>query len=301
MKRLRQSLVALLVGFALLVNLLVVSSPAEDSIGATILYLSIAIGLVAVSLLVRPRRSVLALTIGTAIFAFGTLRILTSPGIGGHSPNVLAITAAEIVLLVLIVLASHRIAKAMREATNVIAHLTAVGSNEATIIDPMTDPRVKREMTRSRRYQRPLSVVLLEPAQQSVQGAWPELLDEARDEFTKRYLTSKMYSHIGRHLRFVDLMFEDVERGGFLLLCPEARSEEIERQVLRIRRTTFSATGVELNAGWASFPEGAVTLEELINVAKAHLRTASAADEVAEDHVQPDSAAQTSYITQKAG
>lgn len=272
MRRLRQSLLALLVGFVLFVNVVVATQAVGTTSGLPVIYLSIAAGLVTVTLLLRPRLRTLVFALAAAVFGYGSVRIGTAPaGVDGGFALV-AVTAVEIAVLVLLILSAYRVAKSMREVTHVIAHLTAGGGDVAAMADPATDERVRREMTRSRRYQRPLSVVLLEPAERSLRDAWPQLVEEAREAFVRRYVTSKTYGLIGRHLRFVDLMFEDVDRGRFVLLCPEARADEIARQVERIRSTTYAATGVHLDAGWASFPEQAITFEELVRTADAHLR-----------------------------
>lgn len=271
MKRLRQSLLALLVGFALFVNVVVATPNAGAGTGMPAIYLSIAAGLVAVTLLLRPRRRTSAL-VGVGVMGYVAVRIGTTTFLADSAAATYAIAAVEVALLLLLVLSAHRVAKAMREVTHMLAHLAAGGGDPEAVTDPVNDVRVRREMTRSRRYHRPLSVVLLEPAERSLQDAWPQLVEQARDAFVRRYVTSKTYAHIGRHLRMVDLMFEDVGRGRFVLLCPEARSDEIARQVERIRSATMAATGVRLDAGWASFPDDAVTFEELLRVADAHLR-----------------------------
>lgn len=278
MKRLHQSLLALLVGFTLFVNVVVATQGVGAPDGLPVIYLSIAMGLVAVTLLLRPRRRTLVLTIAAALLGYGAVRVGTTVSTGPSTLRIAAMTVMELALLVVLILASHRVAKSLREVTHLIAHLAAGGGDAAAAADPASDPRVRREMTRSRRYHRPLSVVLLEPSNGSLRDVWPQLLEEARDAFTRRYVTSTVFGHIARRLRFVDVMFEDVERGRFVLLCPEARSEEVEKQVERIRRTTLDATGVRLNAGWASFPETAVTFEELVRAADSHLRSGSGVD-----------------------
>lgn len=107
------------------------------------------------------------------------------------------------------------------------------------------------EFARARRYERPISVVAIDPA---------DLPDQS-----------------DVRLRFCDLLCTDPRTGSALIVLPESNATSLAGTVQRIR----GALAPDVRLGAASFPDDALTLEETVSLATARLQGTAAPSEVA--------------------
>ena len=126
------------------------------------------------------------------------------------------------------------------------------------------------EIARSRRHGRPMSVTVLAPDQASVEFAVDNAAEEVQRAVRTRYIHSKVAQVIADQLRRSDLLFEDPGTGHFIVLSPETRSEGTALLVDRINKAVRS-TSVRLTSGHATFPDHALTFEQLVEFAQEHM------------------------------
>ena len=129
--------------------------------------------------------------------------------------------------------------------------------------------RIKTEMTRSRRYSRPLSVLVVR-------------LDEAQKaEFRRRHLRleqdlfrrlalAKVGQIINGRARQTDLIMRD-EAGQFVILCPETGTDDCATLAERIRRGVEVELGDKVEWGIASFPQETLEFGDLLEKAAQRL------------------------------
>jgi len=125
--------------------------------------------------------------------------------------------------------------------------------------------RIKIELTRSRRYQRPLSLLVIE-------------VEQVSPSTTKSIQTDLMgyfsFAHVGQIIddliRQTDLFLKD-RHGRHVILCSETNFSNVELLAKRISRTVEDKTGRHASWGIASFPEEALTFDDLLQKASDRL------------------------------
>lgn len=128
---------------------------------------------------------------------------------------------------------------------------------------------VNSEITRSRRYHHPLSILTVQLEKKKSWGNWKnsELL---ANEMMERFAVAKVSQILSDNARSTDMVLRDRE-GRFVLLCPETNQTSAnilaERIALAVKRQLDA--GVE--CGSSSFPDEALTFDDLLNTANERL------------------------------
>jgi GGDEF domain-containing protein len=130
---------------------------------------------------------------------------------------------------------------------------------------------VQDQMYLSRRYDRPLSVVVLECDPRSVQIMLNRSVQDVQRAMMTRYVASSMIRVLDNALRRTDLMMQHREAGRFVIICPETDAGSLNALIHRIRTSAAERLGVTVSVGIASFPDGALTFDELLNKAESQL------------------------------
>jgi GGDEF domain-containing protein len=120
-------------------------------------------------------------------------------------------------------------------------------------------PLFERELRRARRYERPLSVLVL-----------------AFETVEPIHIAQLRVLHLGALLRDTlresDLVAYAAESQEFVAVLPETDSVAAEQSAKRIHRLLVSRMATGLRAAVAVFPHGGLTLDDLVARARSSLR-----------------------------
>ena len=273
MSRLKLSLVNLVLALAIFFNIERLDFGQQNFIDIqTFVYL---FGTVAViSLLLLPplaRTSVsLSLALWLAAFLLCKFFIFNSRPVFGSIYTYLTITEAG--LIAALVVLAHRAGSGLQDFLEAVKSITLDKiSQQIPPVDAAGD-LVRAEMTRSRHYHRPLSVIVAAPEAAGVQVVVPTLIQEAERAFVHRYATARVAALIRKELRLMDTVLEDRKNGRFIILCPEINGQHSTILIERIRTAVSQQLGVEVHCATASFPDTALTFEELVSRAESQLQ-----------------------------
>ena len=126
--------------------------------------------------------------------------------------------------------------------------------------------QIKTEFGRSRRYHRPLSLLVVQSSPKDEEMV-REMLKSVQHDVLSRLSNARVGQAIGDVIRQTDILVRD-HVGRFVVLCPET---DLENAVFLARRTCKSIedrTGLQVNCGVASFPDEALTFEDLLYLAR---------------------------------
>lgn len=128
---------------------------------------------------------------------------------------------------------------------------------------------IDAEITRSRRYHHPLSILAFRLAKQTNTGSrngYTPLENDMRE----RFAVAKISQIISDLARNTDLILRDKD-GQFVLLCPETDKNNIS--ILAERIVTVVDESLNANIGWgsAAFPDEALTFEDLLQTARGRI------------------------------
>jgi GGDEF domain-containing protein len=180
-----------------------------------------------------------------------------------------AVIILEFLLLEVGVWFAHQLAIQISNAESVMDALAlSAFPNRAHEIDSENE-RIKIEITRSRRYHRPLSLVVIESESEDEKNS-REMLKSIQHDLLNRFNSARIGQIIDDRIRQTDLVLRD-HRGRFIILCPET---DLANAILlggRISRAIKERTDHHVLFGAAGFPEEALTFEDLLLKARERL------------------------------
>ncbi len=128
---------------------------------------------------------------------------------------------------------------------------------------------ISAEITRSRRYHHPLSVLTVRLEKNKAWGDWKEMKLLA-NEMLERFAIAKVSQILSDHARNTDMVLRDRD-GQFVLLCPETNLTSTSILAKRIADAVKQDLDAEIAYGTASFPDEALTFDDLISTANGRL------------------------------
>lgn len=181
----------------------------------------------------------------------------------------LAVIALEFMMLEVGVWFAHQLASQISHAESIMDALAlSAFPNRARDIDSESQ-RIKIELTRSRRYHRPLSVVMIE-SESDDEKITREAFKNIQHDLMSRFTSARVGQIIDDRVRQTDLVLRDY-KGRFIVLCPETEFSNGSLLAKRIAQAIKERTSLRVLWGVAAFPEEALTFEDLLQKARERL------------------------------
>ena len=194
---------------------------------------------------------------------FALLRIIDRSGTGSVNVEVVVL---EIVFLEIGVWLSYQLAVAI-ESSESLMDILAQGTFPHRAIElEAASEKIKNEFARSRRFHRPLALIIVHAFPKDEEVVREMLKSLQRDVLT-RLSNSRIGQAVGEAIRQTDLLIRD-NVGRYVVLCPETNMENVIFLAERISKIVEERTGLQVNCGVASFPDGALTFEDLLYLAR---------------------------------
>jgi len=182
-----------------------------------------------------------------------------------------SVIVLEFILLELGVWLSHQLAVQISQAESIMdaLALSAFPNRVHDIEDE--DKRIKIELTRSRRYRRPLSLIVIETEEENERVS-KETLKTIQQDLIHRFSSARVGQIIDDHVRQTDLVLRD-HQGRFVIVCPETYLDGVTLLATRIEQTVRVRTSLNIRWGAAAFPDEALTFDDLLQKAKTRMVT----------------------------
>lgn len=218
-----------------------------------------------------PRRLKPPVLVAIAVASFVLVRFAVTSGSTEFMRAHLEPTLAQAALLAALALLALRTRSALDRVDGLVALAAAL--ERSSLSDPDDWHRqLARELTRSRRYERPLGVVLFEVRPGAAGAApSPDPASAMHAVLSQRFLLHRVAHLIATRLREADAICELRDGSRLALLCTEAGPDDIDAVVTRVREAVADTVGAELDHGAACFPTQALTSEALLQQAGAAL------------------------------
>jgi hypothetical protein len=191
-------------------------------------------------------------------------------------PSEFAVIILEFVLLEAGVWFAHQLAMQIGHAESIMDALAlSAFPNRAHNIEEESQ-RIKIELTRSRRYHRPLGLVVIESESED-QKTTREMLKSIQQDLLNRFTSARVGQIINDRIRQTDLVLRD-HRGRFVVLCPETDLDSTILLANRIAQAVKERTNLNVLWGVAAFPEEALTFDDLLQKASERLHQTEASN-----------------------
>jgi len=200
--------------------------------------------------------------------------------LGGRlSGDQFTILALELVFLATGMMLAREMTISFREMEQTIDKLIFATFSGRALLFEEAAKVIQTELARSRRYNRPLSLVIIEPDPVAVgaefQSATPAPRSPAGKEIQKqlarRYVMAQIAEILDKEARNTDTIVKQDKPDRFIILCPETQTSNTNTLIRRVVEKTRAQIGLQVGFGVAAFPEEAMTFEELLQKAEAKM------------------------------
>lgn len=178
------------------------------------------------------------------------------------------LTITELAFLTVTVFLAYDLAQRIREYETVIEQVTLPKTGRKIYGWTEASEDIKSEFVRSRRHNRSLSLMVVEPAGSTLQPDLQRPLRDLQKMMVNRYLSASLAQLISKEARRTDMIVEQEDHNSFILLCPETTQNGASIFAERIQAIAKEKLGVPVSFGIASFPEDAITFDDLLQKAK---------------------------------
>lgn len=212
-----------------------------------------------------------SLSIYTSLIFWGLISIVSSllifPPQGNESGSLWLISCLFIEVGVWV---THHLDQSLDSVETLMEGLANRTYPNRTINIKEAEERIDIEFSRSRRHNRPLTLLMVQP--ERIADDEQQVTLEMRKDLLQNFLFARIGQIIAESARQTDLIIHDGEKRIFYILCAETEGEKSHILGERIRQNIM--TQIKSKTAWsaASFPKDAVTMDELIRTAKGRLQ-----------------------------
>jgi hypothetical protein len=181
------------------------------------------------------------------------------------------LSITEVVLLLVTVWLAHAVASALDDFEGAVEKVTFTDNNKRIRrLDEATD-EIQHEIFRSRHYHHPLSVVIVKPEPGFIQTELHRAVQEVQQAMLKTYVINSMAQTFSKYVRRTDLILEQRDQERFMILCPDTNAADLTLLVEYLQVVAQDQFGASVVCGTATFPDEAITFEELMRQAESRL------------------------------
>jgi hypothetical protein len=116
-----------------------------------------------------------------------------------------------------------------------------------------------------------MSIIVLEQDPKEIQANISKLTKDAQRAIVEQYFSVVVAKELVAQLRETDLVLENDKNGRLVILSPDTGTSESETLIGRLNSLTQS-TAFSINFGAATFPDHALTFEQLLEHAESNLK-----------------------------
>ena len=268
MKRYIFFLLLLIVSLTLLFNVERLDINGENNLNLqTFIYLLIPIAVICILILPIFSENRVSWTIGAWIAIYIVLKIAINGSIEFLTGIQFYLTMTEILFVIGISTISQKLAKEFQQFNRAVDRLTILMAGQQINDIESAKNEIHREMTRSRQYQRPMSVIVMESSLHATDIDNVELFEEIQKKTANVYLRAKMADSLKKELRLMDIVLFDNEKNQLVIVCPEVNKDGTKPVISRLS-TQLNTIGIEAQFSSATFPEEGLTFAGLIDTAR---------------------------------
>lgn len=187
------------------------------------------------------------------------------------SENNISIYIVEILLLSLLVLMASKLCVTLKEIQQKIYDIL-IGYEECKVESLVkAQKKINNEFNRSRRNQRPLNIIVVEPDPLSYETAHVHFVAEMNENLKSYYFKNKIGTLLSSLVRHCDIVVEQSGRNRFIIVCPEINQKLSHSLLNRISDTCLKKLNLKVMFGVSTFPSESYTFEDLLEKAELQL------------------------------
>ena len=213
-----------------------------------------------------PRFALIAIWLGMYLI----LKLLVfnnRPLIGGIYTY---LTITELLMVFSLVFWAHAFSRQMHDVEEAIANITLFDVSKRVKRLEEAREDISTEFVRSRRHGLALSVVIVKMEKASVRANLNRAVQDVMQAMMSRYVYTSLVRAIDKDLRRTDIILEKMNDDEIVLLLPDTTSFGSFSLAERIQTVASRNLGISVSCGIASFPDEALTFDDLVRKAESY-------------------------------
>lgn len=167
---------------------------------------------------------------------------------------------------------AFQVGRLTQEFIETARRILLVDLQDRVLTPEQAGPLIRREMQYSRRNNRALTVLLVEPGSEQPAGKITAAAAEIQRLLMKRYQMVALTRLLTGFIRSTDIVLDESDRGRIVLVTPKVNHEQAALLMRRLGKQAEGELGVNLRWSAATFPEQGLTFEELVSQAELTLK-----------------------------
>jgi len=189
--------------------------------------------------------------------------------------NSIYLIITELAVLWIGIWLAKLVGNAIKDFSDAVESITFSSLEKTKTLDD-ADREIHAEFYRSRRYNYPLTLVVVQPETNPLEYNPHIAIQEMQRALLSRYATVSLARELSKDLRLLDTIIDLKKNMRFAILYPQTEGNKADYLIDRIS-TIATDLGVGVTCGHASFPSDALTFDELLTTASDHMRFPSIA------------------------
>lgn len=275
MKQMRWRTILLILWLTLLFNIERLDLDGGPSFNLASSVYVLALATVCLFLLVPLSRRQMYVALVTVLGAYALFKALHVTPIFSGVHKYLTIT--EIVALLITAGLAWLVNQALFDFEGAVEAISLPEGRPQLLAYDKVQERMRAEMGRARRHQRPISVAMIDLDPSTFEAALHQAVREAQAAMIARYVQVRLGVFLSKRIRGTDVIAHHTEGGRFLLLAPETPADQTNELLKRLAREVEAQMGIRFRYSVADFPNTALTSEELLRKVTEDLKHAPVA------------------------
>jgi len=205
-----------------------------------------------------------------------------------HLNAVALLVIIQVNAIVLTGLVVRQISYGFSEFEEVIANITCDHLGKRPTPFSIEQSEMYREVRRAARFKRPLAMIALKVDEEDIHVALPGIVKDTQQAMMKEFTMTAIARVLDENLFGFDKIA--LRDNCFFVLLPEIESKDLPHISRKLKEVIWKNTQLQVQIGTASFPEEAITFEQLVelavNNANANQQQLKDPDPVVSDHEQ---------------
>ncbi len=174
------------------------------------------------------------------------------------------ITITEIVSLATVIYLGWLVNQSLRDFEEAVEAISLPEGRSRLLDSNQFEQRMRAEIRRARRNQSSLCIAMLKLDPTTFEAALHQTIREVQSAMAKRYAQTRFGLSMSKSIRETDTLAQQAHDGSFLLLAPDTTAEQASQLIQRLSHQATEEMGLRFRSTIVSFPDSALTSEELL-------------------------------------
>lgn len=178
------------------------------------------------------------------------------------------LSITEITFMIIAMLLTHYAARMLNDIETTVENITLIGLNDKVKVFENSSEEMQFEIYRSRRYNTPLSVLVIDTGKLDDDLLVTQTIQELKSQISKHYAVIRLARLLGAMTRRTDLVLVRFENNQVAVVCPGIDKESASKLSEKLATIIKRELNISTKIGFTTYPQDAQTFEGLYSLAE---------------------------------